>query len=671
MYATLMDERGERELNTLNDKKARTMTGSVVASLAHLKDVDGNDGAFFVFPDLSVRCEGVYKLKFSLFEIVGNQVFFCKSITSEMFTVYSAKKFPGMEESTRLTKLFAEQGLKIRVRKEQKSSRPKGARSRPIATAHHSDRNSPVPAQQQQQHHMPSWAVVEHHRSATTGSIGYPAGAARHADHTQRPVQQYSGTPMSVVSPPVGPTNPGGPASRQTPSNSNTWGAMQPHSAGITPGRAGLSHSPPPQPHQSVSQYVDHADAQANPDSDAAGYSQYRHFPQHHHPHQQHSHQYQAQHHRAANNPSPGSQSQYHSHQQTTASYSHMVTSTLSSPAAASGSAPSRHELHPIQTSGLTPQQPQYQPHQQQHIFGGQQAHGNQRMADQHPSYTSEPISAHEHGEYADHPMYRSLPQTLPSSSQPQPPYRQQQQQPQQQRHYYPPQRPWSPHHRAQHHYSPTHPSHAFTSDPRYSPYNRQVDGPRDGRQHASSSSSSSGVRLNNLAGPSSAESGITSPPEPQHSLRHQTHGAPRTGMARKSSPDPMHRYQKSPVHQQKHVYPSMVTADSAPSATLPPIGQNQAGGSGLGRHSQPRQQQQQQPGSQKQQFVNSPSPETRPNLPPFGAMHARTLESASGGEAPAVRETLSPAPQHRMMAVHSLLISDSSSPERTNGSSS
>ncbi|KAJ1878182.1 Spore development regulator umv1, partial [Coemansia sp. S17] len=122
MYATLMDESGERELNTLSDKKARTMTGSVVASLAHLKDIDGNDGAFFVFPDLSVRCEGVYRLKFSLFEIVGNQIFFCKSITSDSFTVYSAKKFPGMEESTRLTKLFAEQGLKIRVRKEQKST---------------------------------------------------------------------------------------------------------------------------------------------------------------------------------------------------------------------------------------------------------------------------------------------------------------------------------------------------------------------------------------------------------------------------------------------------------------------------------------------------------------------------------------------------------------------
>ncbi|KAJ2717288.1 hypothetical protein H4R19_000040 [Coemansia spiralis] len=156
-----MDERGDRELNMLSDKKARTMTGSVVASLAHLKDVDGNDGAFFVFPDLSVRCEGVYRLKFSLFEIVGNQVFFCKSITSTTFNVFSAKKFPGMDESTHLTKLFAEQGLKIRVRKEQKAGRPKGARSRPITTALHPD-----PAA-----HMSVWSP-EHASFAAPGGPG-------------------------------------------------------------------------------------------------------------------------------------------------------------------------------------------------------------------------------------------------------------------------------------------------------------------------------------------------------------------------------------------------------------------------------------------------------------------------------------------------------------------
>ncbi|ORX80294.1 hypothetical protein K493DRAFT_191253, partial [Basidiobolus meristosporus CBS 931.73] len=93
-------------------------TGSLVSSLYHLKDVNNSDGGFFVFPDLSVRMEGRYRLKFTLFEIVGMEVFFCRSICSDVFTVYSAKRFPGMEESTFLSRSFADQGLKIRIRKE-------------------------------------------------------------------------------------------------------------------------------------------------------------------------------------------------------------------------------------------------------------------------------------------------------------------------------------------------------------------------------------------------------------------------------------------------------------------------------------------------------------------------------------------------------------------------
>lgn len=47
------------------------MTGSVVSSLYHLKDVEnGNrDAGFFVFPDVSIRTEGSYRLKLSLFEV--------------------------------------------------------------------------------------------------------------------------------------------------------------------------------------------------------------------------------------------------------------------------------------------------------------------------------------------------------------------------------------------------------------------------------------------------------------------------------------------------------------------------------------------------------------------------------------------------------------------------
>lgn len=39
---------------------------------------------------------------------------------SEKFQVYSAKKFPGVIESTQLSKCFASQGIKIPIRKDVK-----------------------------------------------------------------------------------------------------------------------------------------------------------------------------------------------------------------------------------------------------------------------------------------------------------------------------------------------------------------------------------------------------------------------------------------------------------------------------------------------------------------------------------------------------------------------
>jgi hypothetical protein len=40
------------------------------------------------------------------------------SCFSDVFTVFSAKKFPGVCESTGLSKVFASQGVKIPIRKE-------------------------------------------------------------------------------------------------------------------------------------------------------------------------------------------------------------------------------------------------------------------------------------------------------------------------------------------------------------------------------------------------------------------------------------------------------------------------------------------------------------------------------------------------------------------------
>ena len=44
-------------------------------------------------------------------------------VYSDKFQVYSAKKFPGVIESTPLSKCFAGQGIKIPIRKDTKGDR--------------------------------------------------------------------------------------------------------------------------------------------------------------------------------------------------------------------------------------------------------------------------------------------------------------------------------------------------------------------------------------------------------------------------------------------------------------------------------------------------------------------------------------------------------------------
>ncbi len=73
MFASLASPDSDDELHVLKDGRTRCTTGSVVSSLYHLKDTEngGVDAGFFVFPDLSVRTEGSYRLKLSLFEVKG------------------------------------------------------------------------------------------------------------------------------------------------------------------------------------------------------------------------------------------------------------------------------------------------------------------------------------------------------------------------------------------------------------------------------------------------------------------------------------------------------------------------------------------------------------------------------------------------------------------------
>ncbi|KAL8921521.1 MAG: hypothetical protein Q9208_005675 [Pyrenodesmia sp. 3 TL-2023] len=116
----------------------------------NLCDADPNnptDGGFFVFGDLSVKVEGNFCLRFSLFEMVKTEVIYIKSMFSTPFVVYNSKAFPGMSESTFLSRSFADQGVRLRIRKEPRSvlKRPPGPNLRPDDGQSMLDDPSPSP----------------------------------------------------------------------------------------------------------------------------------------------------------------------------------------------------------------------------------------------------------------------------------------------------------------------------------------------------------------------------------------------------------------------------------------------------------------------------------------------------------------------------------------------
>ncbi|KAF3005770.1 hypothetical protein E8E13_007192 [Curvularia kusanoi] len=95
-----------------NSNHTRNLIGQASVSSATLNDA-----------------EGTFRLKFMIFNVAsgddpsnilghGEKTPMLASCFSDPFTVYSAKKFPGVIESTTLSKCFAQQGIKIPIRKD-------------------------------------------------------------------------------------------------------------------------------------------------------------------------------------------------------------------------------------------------------------------------------------------------------------------------------------------------------------------------------------------------------------------------------------------------------------------------------------------------------------------------------------------------------------------------
>lgn len=141
LFATLEQARPIAQGRVPEDKTRHTvLTGTPVAGMVYLDRP--KPAGYFIFPDLSVRHEGKYRLSFSLYEELKNpkdddrpvdpnqadgagdaHVVHRLEVRSQPFIVYSAKKFPGLTESTMLSRLVAEQGCRVRIRRDVRMRR--------------------------------------------------------------------------------------------------------------------------------------------------------------------------------------------------------------------------------------------------------------------------------------------------------------------------------------------------------------------------------------------------------------------------------------------------------------------------------------------------------------------------------------------------------------------
>jgi hypothetical protein len=133
LFASLENSRpvAHGRVQTAASQSPPILTGVPASGMAYL-DRPISAG-YFIFPDLSIRHEGNYRLNFSLFEETkedkDSDLGMAESdlppgfdwrmeIKTDPFQVFSAKKFPGLMESTSLSKCVADQGCRVRIRRD-------------------------------------------------------------------------------------------------------------------------------------------------------------------------------------------------------------------------------------------------------------------------------------------------------------------------------------------------------------------------------------------------------------------------------------------------------------------------------------------------------------------------------------------------------------------------
>ncbi|KFY15497.1 hypothetical protein V492_01950, partial [Pseudogymnoascus sp. VKM F-4246] len=266
------------------------LTGMPVSGMAYLDRP--TEAGYFIFPDLSVRHEGSYRLSFNLYEETKedkdkdsesatdrpavkqnpdeptDSFDWRLEIKSKAFTVFSAKKFPGLAESTALSRAVAEQGCRVRIRRDVRMRRREGKpaddydEQRAESNGYPGSKRSVTPADQfsRQRSLSNSNGEIKSEFSRRPSAEAYPHGYAPPYNHGPAPAPQQ-GEYLNF-----------GPQSAQQP-QFQTPQFAQP--APPPPAQPQQAHQPAPAPYHSASHYPPQQSPGGYNYSERPQYSQY------------------------------------------------------------------------------------------------------------------------------------------------------------------------------------------------------------------------------------------------------------------------------------------------------------------------------------------------------------------------------------------------------------
>ncbi|KAL8932260.1 MAG: hypothetical protein Q9216_006908 [Gyalolechia sp. 2 TL-2023] len=145
LHCSLVDSSGT-DITQIQDRHDphrmnRGLTGSIMASpfvaidpAVPVSNVQNAGlGCFFIFPDVSCRQAGFYRLRFKLVQqrleglVAGSHSSILGVVESDIFEVFTAKDFPGMRPSTDLMIALKSQGASVSVRRGNDARTSTGA----------------------------------------------------------------------------------------------------------------------------------------------------------------------------------------------------------------------------------------------------------------------------------------------------------------------------------------------------------------------------------------------------------------------------------------------------------------------------------------------------------------------------------------------------------------